>query len=117
MNGLLKKLQQKAIIIISVVIMLYACSSIVSTPIKKILENPREYGGRTVIVSGEVIEIFSLFFIKYFVLNDNTGEITVITHRPLPQKGAKVRVKGTVEEAFSLGDNQLIVIVEKTDGK
>lgn len=117
MNGLLKNLQQKAIIIISVVMIFYACSSIVSTPIRKILEDPRAYSGKTVTVSGEVTEIFSIFFIKYFVLTDSTGEIAVITQRPLPQKGAKIRVKGIVEEAFSMGDKQLIVIVEKTERK
>jgi hypothetical protein len=36
----------------------------------------------------------------------------VVTQKPLPQKGSRITVKGTVQEAFSLGDKQLIVIVE-----
>jgi hypothetical protein len=89
------------------------CDSFLATPIDKILENPRDYDGKQVMVSGEVTEIFSFFAIKYFVVKDKTGEIVVVTQRPLPKKGIRIRAKGTVEEAFSLGDRQLIVIREE----
>ncbi len=89
------------------------CSSIFPTSINRILENPRDYSGKSVTVSGEVTEIFGFFGIKYFVVKDKTGEIAVVTTRPLPKKGTTIRVKGTVQEAFSIGDRQLIVIVEK----
>lgn len=92
---------------------LNSCGSFLSTPIRKILDNPRDYSGKPVVISGEVVEIFSLLVIKYFVVRDKTGEITVITDRPLPKKGAAVTVKGTVQEAFSLGDRQVMVIVEE----
>jgi len=36
----------------------------------------------------------------------------VVTQKPLPQKGSRITVKGIVQETFSLGDKQLIVIVE-----
>src|SRR4030067_611971 len=89
------------------------CNSIFPTPINKILENPRDYGGKSVVVSGEVTEIFGFFGFKNFVVKDKTGERAVVTTRPLPKKGTTIRVKGTVEEAFSIGDRHLIVIVEK----
>ncbi len=89
------------------------CSSFMATPIKKILDNPRDYNGKTVTVSGEVAEVFSLFVIKYFTVKDATGEIVVVSQTPLPRKGSKITVTGTVQEAFSLGESQLIVIVEK----
>ena len=94
-----------------------ACEAVTSTPIAKIIENPRDYDGKTVTISGEVAEIFSLFVVKYFVVKDKTGEIVVITERPLPKQGTKIKVKGTVEEAFSIGDKQLIVIVEGKGGE
>jgi len=97
-------------------LLLSGCSHLFSTPINKILENPRDYGGKTVTVVGEVTEVNSLVFLKYFVVKDNTGEITVITKRPLPREGEKITVKGKVQEAFSIGDKQLIVIVEN-EGK
>jgi hypothetical protein len=77
------------------------------------LENPRAYAGKTVSVSGEVTQILSFVFIKYFKVRDGTGEITIVTEKPLPKIGVKIKVKGTVEEAFSIGDKQLLVIKEK----
>lgn len=95
-------------------LMLFGCSGLFSTPIGKILDDPRAYAGKTVTVSGEVTQIFSLFFIKYFRLKDETGEIVVVTDKPLPKVGTKVKVKGNVQEAFSIGNQQLIVIVEQS---
>ena len=104
-------------LILLVSLVFIGCNSIFTTPIKKIIENPRDYNGKTVTISGEVVEIFSLFVIKYFVIKDKTGEIVVVTERPLPKQGTKIKMKGTVEEAFSIGDKQLIVIVEGEGGK
>lgn len=95
-------------------VILSGCDKLFSTSIGKILADPRAYAGKTVTLSGEVTQIFSLIFIKYFRLRDETGEIVIVTDKPLPKVGAKIRVKGTVQEAFSIGDQQLIVIVEKS---
>jgi hypothetical protein len=95
-------------------LILFGCGGLFSTPIGKILADPRAYAGKTVTVSGEVTQIFSLFFIKYFRLKDETGEIVIVTDKPLPKVGTKIRVKGTVQEAFSIGDQQLIVLVEQS---
>jgi len=94
-------------------ILLLGCNGLFTTPIGKILADPRSYAGKTVTVSGEVTQIFSLVFIKYFKLRDKTGEIVIVSYRPLPRIGTKVKVKGTVQEAFSIGDQQLIVIHEE----
>ena len=94
-----------------------ACSGIFTTPISRIIDNPRDYDGKTVTVSGEVTEIFSFFVLKYFVLDDGTGKITVITLKALPKKGTKIRVKGEVKEMFSLGDTQALVIIEAPEKK
>lgn len=91
------------------------CTAMFATPIKKILDNPRDYSGKNVTIRGEVTEVAGLVFVQYFVVRDNTGEITVITKRPLPRKGSEITVKGKVREAFSIGDRQFIVIVEKND--
>src|SRR5574340_743763 len=94
-----------------------ACSGILATPIKKIIDNPRDYDGKTVTVSGKVTGIFSLFVLKYFVVDDGTGKITVITRKALPKKGTKIRVKGEVSAMFSLGETQALVIIEGPDKK
>jgi hypothetical protein len=88
-----------------------------ATPINKILENPRDYSGKTVKITGEVSEVFGLIVVKYFVIKDGTGEIVVVTEKPLPKKGTKITVKGTVQEAFTIGDKQLLVVVENEENK
>ena len=86
-----------------------------SVPVKKLLENPRDYESKTVYIEGEVSEVFSLLVVKYFTVRDNTGEIIVITERILPKKGEKLKVKGRIVEAFSIGDKTLTVFKEEKD--
>jgi aspartyl/asparaginyl-tRNA synthetase len=95
-------------------LLLFGCDSLFTTSIRKILEDPRDYAGKTVTVSGEVTRVLGLGFIKYFKIRDGTGEITVVTEKPLPKVGTKIKVKGSVKEAFSIGDQQVVVIVEKS---
>lgn len=110
----MKKITLCLLLLVSVAI---ACSGIFPTPISRIINNPRDYDGKTVTVSGEVTETFAFFFLKYFVVDDKTGTITVITQKPLPKKGTKIRVKGVVNEMFSLGDAQALVIIEASGKK
>ena len=92
-----------------------ACERIGTTSIGNILDKPRDYADKKVTISGEVTEIFSLFVIKYFVVQDKTGQIAIVSNKPLPRKNTIVRVTGTVREAFSIGDQQLLVLVEEGD--
>ncbi len=92
---------------------LTSCSEgLFSTPIGKIQANPRDYDGKPVTVKGTVTESANLLLLKFFVVKDATGEIHVVTERIIPNKGETVTVKGKVQEAFALGDQRLIVIVE-----
>lgn len=90
-----------------------ACEGIGTTAIGSILEKPRDYADKKVTVAGEVTEVFSFFVIKYFVVQDRTGQLTVVSDKALPKKGSTVRVTGTVKEAFSIGDQQLLVLMEE----
>jgi hypothetical protein len=84
-----------------------------ATPIDDILSNPGKYQGKVLSISGEVKDRMSIFGLKYYTLQDKTGEIRVVTEKALPAVGIKIRVKGNVEEAFSLGDMQVLVFVEE----
>lgn len=86
-----------------------------TTKIGDIVGHPRDYAGKEVTVAGEVTETFSLFFVRYFVLRDGSGEITVVTERPLPAKGEKIKVRGTVKEAMSIGTNTALVLMEGSE--
>ena len=106
----------KIIIIMAVIFFLSSCNnSILTTPIGKIVNNPRDYEGKVVKVSGEVTESMNLLLIKYFRLKDKTGEIYIVTDKILPKQGASTSVKGHVQEAFTIGAEQFIVIMEDNE--
>lgn len=92
-----------------------ACAS--RTEIRQILADPRTYEGKTVTIDGEVANSFSLVVIKYFELNDGTGTLGVVSDKPLPAKGQRLKVTGQVRQAFSLGDRNITVLIEKSPGK
>jgi len=89
-----------------------ACGNLFATKIGRITAEPGAFDGRTVTVAGEVTGRVNLAVIKFFKLRDRSGEITVVTEGPLPREGDQVRVKGTVKQAFALGDLRAVVIVE-----
>lgn len=103
------------LILLSLLIISCASCGIGTTKIGDIVGHPRDYASKEVTVSGEVTEIFSLLVVKYFVLRDATGEITVMTDRPLPVKGEKIKVNGVVKEAVSIGTKTSLVLVEGTE--
>lgn len=108
--------KEKMLTVLVLVFLVTGCTScgIGTTKIGDITGHPRDYANKEVTVSGEVTETFSFFVVKYFVLRDSTGEITVVTERPLPAKGEKIKVKGVVREAFSMGTKTALVLVEGT---
>ena len=103
------------LLLVSLLVVLSLSCGIGTTKIGDISGHPRDYAGKEVTVSGEVTETFSLFVVRYFILRDATGEITVVTDRPLPAKGEKIKVKGVVKEAVSIGTKTSLVLVEGTE--
>ena len=84
------------------------------TPIGSIQKTPKDYEGKMLTIKGTVTESVSFMFIKYFKLKDRTGEIMVVTEKTLPAVGNKKTVTGMVNEAFSLGGEQMVVFMEKS---
>jgi aspartyl/asparaginyl-tRNA synthetase len=89
-----------------------ACGSLFATKVADILADPRKYDGQEVTVSGKVTRTTNLMFVKYFKVDDGSGEIVVVTKRPLPRQGEELRVKGKVNEKFAVGDEHFVVIEE-----
>ncbi len=85
------------------------------TRIEKILGDPRAYEGKVVTIEGEVTDRTAFFVVvKFFKIKDKTGEITVVTKKTLPAVRSTVRVKGRVDELFSIGDENLVVFREES---
>jgi hypothetical protein len=90
-----------------------ACSRFRTTPIGEIVQNPAAFEGQTVRVAGTVVDSANLLVVKFYHVEDATGRIAVVAHDAVPLRGARVSVRGTVHQAFVLGDQSLTVIVEE----
>jgi hypothetical protein len=80
--------------------------------IRDILDRPGEFEGKTVSVSGNVVESTNLLVLRFYKVDDGTGRIAVVTKRAVPAQGAQVTATGTVRQAFALGNDRLTVLVE-----
>ena len=90
-----------------------SCAALFATKIAEIKKTPSSYEGKTVTISGRVTSAHNLVLVKYYEVDDGTGEIPVVTQSELPKEGDSVRVKGKVDQAFVLGSARLVVIVEE----
>lgn len=95
----------------------YYTANISHTAIGDIIKNPRDYEGKSLTIEGKVTDSMSLLIVKYYKIRDNTGEIAVTTKRFLPSVGTKIRVTGTINSAFSLGTEQVVVLNETEIGQ
>lgn len=83
--------------------------------IADIKDDPGRYGNRQVEVTGRVTSAWNIPLIPYklYKIDDGTAEITVISQRNSPARGALVRVRGPVKEVASFGANSLGLHIEE----
>jgi membrane protein implicated in regulation of membrane protease activity len=77
-----------------------ACAS---RTINQVLADPSRYRNREVRLSGAVVDSYSLANRGVYRIDDDTGQLWVVSDRGTPRKGARVIVKGTIREGFNLG--------------
>lgn len=107
-----KKIAIPATFSILVFVLLVNCSPVVTTTIEEINRNAERYEGRRVAVHGEVTGVLGILGFKAYMIEDDTGEIVVLTKKALPEKGDKRKVVGIVKQAFKIDDKSLTVIFE-----
>jgi hypothetical protein len=91
----------------------YYFSQVHPTDIEKIISNTAAYTGKEVAIEGEVTDRTALLgALKFYKLKDKSGEIIVVTRKSLPEIRSTMDVKGRIDDAFSLGDQKLVVFVE-----
>jgi hypothetical protein len=77
-----------------------ACAS---TSINRVLADPARYRDKDVRLSGTVVDSYSLANRGVYKLDDESGQIWVMSDRGVPRRGARVTVKGRIREGFNLG--------------
>lgn len=83
------------------------------TDIDKITSNPGAYAGKEMAIEGEVTDRTALFgALKFYKVKDKSGEMIVLSKKTLPEMRSSVGVKGRIDDAFTLGDQKLVVFVE-----
>jgi hypothetical protein len=85
-------------------------------PVKSrdIINHPRDFEGKDIVVNGTVTNAVSLLLVKYYELQDDTGSIRVITDKLLPGRGEKLRVTGRMA-VVEIGTERWVVLREIGD--
>lgn len=108
-----RQVRSRLIVLAVAAALIAACSTLFAAKIGDILASPGAYEGKDVTIAGKVTATHNLLVVKYYQVDDGSGEIAVVTNSALPKEGDKVRVKGRVNQAFAIGSTRLIVIVEE----
>ena len=74
---------------------------------KEIIENPTRFEGKVVRVRGEVSYVLKvpLIGMRIYKIQDDTGEIAVLSSGELPEMGSTLLVKGSVSTALIMGQS------------
>jgi hypothetical protein len=73
--------------------------------INQILADPHRYTNREVGVIGTVVQSYSVLGHGAYQIEDGTGKLWVVSYngKGVPRKGARVGVKGKIQDGFDLG--------------
>ena len=84
----------KQLRLIPAALLLLALTGCGTVKIRQLVHNPSRYQNRTVHIEGQVTRATGAIVAGAYQVDDGTGRITVLSIRPIPPKGANVRVKG-----------------------
>ena len=86
------------------------------TPVKEIVTSPAQFEGKEVRVKGKVKDIVKvpLVDLKLYVLDDGSGEVTVVTGENLPAVNETVSLKGVVESMAIMGGESIGLRIKET---
>ena len=88
------------------------------TKVADLKYNPARYEDKTVSVEGVVTSSWGVPLMPYklYKVDDGTGEVTVISQNGRsPSKGARVRVKGKVNELATFGGQSIGLHLQERD--
>lgn len=98
------------------VITLAGCAA--RTSVAELKYNPGRYDDKTVSIEGVVTSSWGIPLLPYqlYRVDDGTGEVTVVSQSGrTPSKGARVRVRGRVNDVATLGGRPLGLHIQERD--
>jgi len=86
------------------------------TTIKEITESPANFDGKEIKLKGTVKSVtkVALLDIKLFVLDDGTGQVTIIPTGDMPGENETVALSGIVENVAIVGGQSLGMHIRET---
>lgn len=90
------------------VLMILVASGLMSTAcasrtVNQIMADPSRYRNREVRLSGSVVDSYGAANRGAYRIDDGTGQLWIVSDNGIPRRSARVTVKGTVRDGFSLG--------------
>ena len=88
------------------------------TSVAELKYNPGRYEDKTVSVEGVVTSSWGIPLMPYqlYKVDDGTGEVTVVSQNGrTPSRGARVRVKGRVQDVATLGGRPIGLHLQERD--
>jgi hypothetical protein len=118
MTGMSRFVSRVAVPLV-LVTLLSGCALAVRRPsVAELKYNPGRYQDKTVAIDGVVTSSWGVPLVpfKLYKVDDGTGEVTVVSqHGRTPTKGARVRVKGRVNDVATFGGQALGLHIRETD--
>ena len=84
------------------------------TPIREITAAPGQFEGKEVKIKGRVKNVLKLLGVRAYSLQDDTGNITVVTEGQLPAENSEVALRGVVKSAAIIGGSAIGLKVDET---
>lgn len=78
-------------------------SACATRTINHVLADPGRYRNKTVKLQGSVVDSYSLLNQGAYQIDDSTGRLWIVSQVGVPRRGARVEVRGRVQEGFNLG--------------
>lgn len=75
-------------------LLLFGCMGLGTTPVKDLANNPAEYVGKEVHVTGTVENTIKLGTLSGYSLTDDDGNSVRVSSKALPAEGSKLTVSG-----------------------
>jgi hypothetical protein len=110
-----KRLKILSVLLLTVgTLMLAACPT--RTSIERINRDPGHFVGKEVAIAGRVTTSYGALGTGVFEVDDGTGRMWVYSQNyGVPATGAKVAVRGTLQQGFSLGGRSFATILRETE--
>jgi hypothetical protein len=110
------KLIPRVAVPLALVALIAGCAA--RTSVAELKYNPGRYQDKNVSIDGVVTSSFSIPLVpfRFYRVDDGTGEVTVVAENErVPTRGARVRVRGRVNEVATFGGQSIGLHIRQTD--